>query len=499
MDVTENTKILFSRIQDLEPGNATKIIGYLLLKHSHQEIMEYACGTDMKILGLINEAKAYLLSSSKPNTLKPMHAVPDQPIEPPVNNFDLLPPYADFIGDFHRHGEFISFSEQLNAANLLGLNSSGNDHYPEAAPGGGLQEFSVKPCHFLNMGYCENGTSCRFSLGQIMSDGLSCNHIANINELSNQDQAIQPGSLEELEMEIMELLKSRMGLPVPLAALPILYLQNYGKLLQPEVYLSDSQRHVNASFSLIRLLAQLKSIRFTDRPYGELAVALAEEAPHYLEYRNEGSDLGESLGMIYITFRAESKFTNEDVVNYFSKYGPVRGVQIPRREKRMFGFVIFYLPETAQLILAMGQPHLICGYWVLAKPYVEKSKLTDRMHAEKMGLPGSYQFLEMHPDINAVSRVCHDSSPLKRQLIEEHEYAIELERRRLLNLQLLPELPMPQSDGCYRIVEQNIPEVYVSKKGSTRQTGINYGEQDSGHIELADALHCIGSSIFSAL
>ena len=61
-----------------------------------------------------------------------------------------------------------------------------------------------------------------------------------------------------------------------------------------------------------------------------------------------------------------------------SKYGPVRGVQIPRREKRMFGFVSFYHPETAQLILAMGQPHLICGYWVLAKPYVEKSKLTDR-------------------------------------------------------------------------------------------------------------------------
>ena len=58
----------------------------------------------------------------------------------------------------------------------------------------------------------------------------------------------------------------------------------------------------------------------------------------------------------------------------------------------------------------------------------------------------------------SVSRVCHDSSPLKRQLIEEHEYAIELERRRLLNLQLLPELPMPQSNGCHRIVEQNIPE-----------------------------------------
>ena len=50
-------------------------------------------------------------------------------------------------------------------------------------------------------------------------------------------------------------------------------------------------------------------------------MALAEEAPHYLEYRNEGSDLGESLGWIYITFRAESKFTNEDVVNYF-RYSP---------------------------------------------------------------------------------------------------------------------------------------------------------------------------------
>ncbi|KAG1366967.1 zinc finger CCCH domain-containing protein 18 [Cocos nucifera] len=460
MDVTGNTKILLNRIQDLELGNATKIIGYLLLKHSHQEIMEYAFGTDTKILGLINEAKAYLLSS-----LNPMHALTDQPMlsywephpsadqQPLVNNFDLVPPYADAIGDFHRHGEFISFGEQLNWPN-----SSGNDHHPEAAPGGGLglrstlriypglQEVPVKPCHFFNMGYCRNGTSCTFSHGQIMPDGLSYNHIINFNESSNEDQAIQPGSVEKLEMEITELLKSRRGLPVSVAALPLLYLEKHGKLLQPEEYLSNRQWHVKASFNWIRLLAQMKNIWFTDRPYGELAMILAEEAPNYL-----GSDLGESLDrsfQIYITFRPESKFTAEDVVNYFSKYGPVYDVQIPGREKRMFGFVSFYHPETAQLILEMGQPHLICGYWVLAKRCVEKSKLTDRMDAEKMGLPGYYHSLEMQLDMNAVSKVSHGYSPLKKQLIEEHEYYIELERRRLLKLQLLLERPMPQP-GTY--------------------------------------------------
>ncbi|XP_073103594.1 zinc finger CCCH domain-containing protein 18 isoform X10 [Elaeis guineensis] len=449
MEVTECTKILLNRIQDLEPESATKIIGYLLLKHTHQEMMEYAFGPDKMILSLINEAKAYLSSSPKPNTLSSMQLLPDQPprcMSPPptcprsfsspssfrvpapcwephqsaeqqtsVHNFDLLPPsYVDFIGGPHHQGEFIGFEEQLHPVNLLGSDLAGNYYYPEVALGGdlglrtslrlppGLQEFPIKACHYFNKGYCKHGINCRFSHGQIIPDGLSYNYIPNFNELGNEDQAFLPGSLERLEIEIIELLRSRRGMPVSIASLPMLYLEKYGKVLQAEGYLTESQRHGKAGFSLTKLLARLKSIRLIDRPHGQHAVVLAEEAPKYMEYRNERSDQGASLGsshQIYLTFPAESKFTEEDVVNYFRQYGPVRDVRIPRQEKRMFGFVSFHYPETVKLILAKGSPHYIGGFRVLVKPYKEKPKLADRKYAEKMELPGyhSYQHLEMDP------------------------------------------------------------------------------------------------------
>ncbi|XP_073103587.1 zinc finger CCCH domain-containing protein 18 isoform X3 [Elaeis guineensis] len=541
MEVTECTKILLNRIQDLEPESATKIIGYLLLKHTHQEMMEYAFGPDKMILSLINEAKAYLSSSPKPNTLSSMQLLPDQPprcMSPPptcprsfsspssfrvpapcwephqsaeqqtsVHNFDLLPPsYVDFIGGPHHQGEFIGFEEQLHPVNLLGSDLAGNYYYPEVALGGdlglrtslrlppGLQEFPIKACHYFNKGYCKHGINCRFSHGQIIPDGLSYNYIPNFNELGNEDQAFLPGSLERLEIEIIELLRSRRGMPVSIASLPMLYLEKYGKVLQAEGYLTESQRHGKAGFSLTKLLARLKSIRLIDRPHGQHAVVLAEEAPKYMEYRNERSDQGASLGsshQIYLTFPAESKFTEEDVVNYFRQYGPVRDVRIPRQEKRMFGFVSFHYPETVKLILAKGSPHYIGGFRVLVKPYKEKPKLADRKYAEKMELPGyhSYQHLEMDPGINAVPRLCDGYGPSKKQLIEEHEYAIELERRRLLELQLTTKQLMPQPDTGNRIDELNVPEVHVSNMpvvlnsgstsdGAATQTSDNYSEQD---------------------
>jgi len=55
------------------------------------------------------------------------------------------------------------------------------------------------------------------------------------------------------------------------------------------------------------------------RPHGQHAVVLAEDASKY-EYRHERDDLGAALStshQIYLTFPAESSFTDEDVLNYF--------------------------------------------------------------------------------------------------------------------------------------------------------------------------------------
>ncbi|GJN28431.1 hypothetical protein PR202_gb16554 [Eleusine coracana subsp. coracana] len=82
---------------------------------------------------------------------------------------------------------------------------------------------------------------------------------------------------------------------------------------------------------------------------------------------------------IYLTFPADSTFTEEDVSNYFSMYGPVQDVRIPYQQKRMFGFVTFVYPETVKIILSKGNPHFVCDARVLVKPYKEKGKVPDRV------------------------------------------------------------------------------------------------------------------------
>lgn len=49
-------------------------------------------------------------------------------------------------------------------------------------------------------------------------------------------------------------------------------------------------------------------------------MVLAEDALQYMEYRSERSDPGAIVAgshQIYLTFPAESTFTEEDVSNYF--------------------------------------------------------------------------------------------------------------------------------------------------------------------------------------
>ncbi|KAI7984965.1 Zinc finger CCCH domain-containing protein 18 [Camellia lanceoleosa] len=73
-----------------------------------------------------------------------------------------------------------------------------------------------------------------------------------------------------------------------------------------------------------KLLARLKnSIRLIDRPHGQHSVILAEDASKYMENQSERNDPGPIVSgsrQIYLTFPAESTFTEEDVANYFKKY-----------------------------------------------------------------------------------------------------------------------------------------------------------------------------------
>ncbi|KAJ6343287.1 hypothetical protein OIU76_005093 [Salix suchowensis] len=438
MDFSESTKVVYNRIQEIEPEFVGKIIGYILLQnHGEREMIRLAFSPDNLIYATISKAKSDLGLNKTP---VPNPLSPSQMNQAPVSD---------------DHLQFIPITAvSSHPKPALGPRTS------RRSPS--LPEFPVKICHYFNKGFCKHGNNC---------------------------------SLEKLELELTELLKSRRGVPVSIASLPMMYYEKYGRMLQAEGYLTESQRHGKAGYSLTKLLARLKnSIRLIDRPHGQHSVILTEDVPKYLEYSGERNDPGGIVAgsrQIYLTFPAESTFTEQDVSNYFSKFGPVQDVRIPCQQKRMFGFVTFVFAETVKHILAKGNPHHVCGARVLVKPYREKSRLVDRKawnlcmvvhlsshwikkftlarfhkfictafhlkmkYAEKLQHPFYYSqpFLDGDSELHSVPRACDNSRLLGKQLMEEHEQALELERRRLSEFHFVRK-PLTQHAYLGRYMEE---------------------------------------------
>ncbi|XP_060189618.1 zinc finger CCCH domain-containing protein 18 isoform X1 [Lycium barbarum] len=473
MDFSESTKVVYNRIQKLEPENVSKIIGYLLLQdHGEQDMIRLAFSPDNLIHSLINKAKNDLALSSKPSISGPLSPplvnralsvdvplkfAPFSPASPhPFPTLLVGNPYWDPQGPSENHPLHTMTDERQlpNQLQFLSLDDhSDHDHYfagPALGPRSSrrspsLPEFPVKICHYFNKGFCKHGSNCRYFHGQPTPENFSQGFNANLNEVGSDEHIFSPGSLEKLEMELTELLKSRRGLPVSIASLPMLYYETFGRTLQAEGYLTESQRHGKAGYSLTKLLARLRnSIRVIDRcnlPHGQHAVILAEDIPKYMEYSGERNDHGAIVAgsrQIYLTFPAESTFSEQDVSNYFNQFGPVQDVRIPCQQKRMFGFVTFVFPETVKQILAKGNPHLVCGARVLVKPYREKPKDGDSKKSLEKAYQGSYynsSFTDAESEHQSSPRVCENSRLLKKHLMEEHERAIEFERRRFPELQ----------------------------------------------------------------
>ncbi|GAV78368.1 OST-HTH domain-containing protein/RRM_6 domain-containing protein [Cephalotus follicularis] len=579
MDFSESTKVVYNRIQKLEPENVSKIIGYLLLQdHGEREMIRLAFSPDNLIHSLVYKAKSELRLSKpavsapispsqvnlvpvadSPRQFPPYSLASSCPVSSPVNlrstnaywdpqvtggdqqqvqNLDFVRPgYTDLVAEDYRlqnQRQFLTLDEQLESVNSSISDFSSSYYYPEPALGArtsrrspSLPEFPVKVCHYFNKGFCKHGNNCRYFHGHPIPESFSQIFSPSSNDLSHEDQVFSPGSLEKLEMELTELLKSRRGLPVSIASLPMMYYEKYGKTLQAEGYLTESQRHGKAGYSLTKLLARLKnSIRLIDRcnmPHGQHSVILAEDVSKYLEHACERGDSGGIVAgsrQIYLTFPAESTFTEQDVSNYFNKFGPVQDVRIPCQQKRMFGFVTFVFAETVKQILAKGNPHFVCGARVLVKPYREKSRLVDRKFAEKIHHQMYYNqhFVDGNSDLHSMSRVC-DSRLLRKHHMDEHEQALELERRRLSELELAHKHVSHHSYFGYSMDELKLAECHadqadfpsaerfnylldVLNNGSTseesvRHININYSEQDSQQLNLPEspfASH-IGSGI----
>ncbi|CAN4103945.1 unnamed protein product [Withania somnifera] len=466
MDPFDAAKLVHERITRVEPEHVTrKIIGYIYLQeYPDQEMIRLALGPDTLIHNVIQRAKDALNLNST--------SVFRSPSMTPVNIADPLPrphfsprspcPFSPVfhaaasrrkpqLSDEHSSLTEISHSgygpQQLflqpeEAMDFENLNYPSDYCYPEAALIRGSRnspsplKFPAKACHYFNKGFCRNGISCRYFHGHPFP--VTYPHMIDpgLCEYGDDDEVLSPGSLEKLELEITELLKYKKGHPVSIASLPMMYYEKYGRTLQAEGYLTESQRHGKAGYNLTKLLARLKFVHLIERPHGQHSVVLAEDAAKYMDPHGERSDPGPIVSgsrQIYLTFPAESTFTEEDVADYFDTFGPVQDVRMPSQQKRMFGFVTFFNSDTVKMVLSTGNPHYVCGARVLVKPYREKPKLSERKYQD--GLKSSMFYHLQRADFDSGLKERFKPPRLLRKHLMEDQ-VLELETRRHAQLQL---------------------------------------------------------------
>ncbi|KAK8683225.1 hypothetical protein V6N13_039291 [Hibiscus sabdariffa] len=451
MDSYEATGTVFSRIQSLDPENASKIMGYLLIQdHGEKEMIRLAFGPEAHLRSLILKAKTHMrLSISNPPTPStpfspsPFSSKPT-PSSPPtttwpssISNSNLS--YASVVNgssaiaangndngfmdeyQFHDHLSFLNDSNPEDLFNPrldLAMPDSLVHRRSFSVPGlcfGAADDVDVnsgigwKPCLYFARGFCKNGTSCRFLHGDCADGGAAL--------------VGSPSKLNELE-QYQELLRSK----------ALQQQQQEQKLASASEFMAGTSFPYSKSLNL--LIHQQNDLMMGD------------ELHKLGRCRPERNDFSASR-QIYLTFPADSTFKEQDVSNYFSLYGPVQDVRIPYQQKRMFGFVTFVYTETVKLILAKGNPHFICDSRVLVKPYKEKGKVQEKKQQQQQLERGEYLACSSPSaidsreplDLHLESEMFYDTQEmLLRMKLEEQadlQKAIELQGRRLMSLQLL--------------------------------------------------------------
>jgi hypothetical protein len=268
MDLPELAKQAFSRVQRVEPDNVGKILGCILFRETDEEetMAQLAYGPDADVLAKIADAKATLAAIYHHQFGGRLQAAAARPVVPVLG--------ALLGGGFHvRQSQYQYWPHAVEGGYALqnqmmnGLLDDDDDHYYAAAEDSGGRGLASsrrpnpnatggRPCHYFFKGNCKNGQSCHYSHHSYDDElGLS----------SSNNGGHTPGALQSLESEITELLHSRRGQPVSIASLPTLYGDKYGKGLQADGYLTESQRHGKAGYSLTKLLSRLNKIRVIER------------------------------------------------------------------------------------------------------------------------------------------------------------------------------------------------------------------------------------------
>lgn len=293
MNFSESTRDVYNRIQKLEPDHVNKIIVYLIDQHhGEQDMIRLAFSPENVIRSIVNKAKNDLgLLSPKPAISGPLspplkfglfssasprpftnHQVGNlywehqgQAENRPIHSSDILPAgCSDPMTDEYQLQNQLHF---LSLYDHSDHNFVGRTFGPRSSRRtSSLPEIPVKICHYFNKGYCKHGNNCRYVHAYPTQESFSQVFNGNLNDVVTDEHAISPGSLKKLEMELTQLLKSKGGDPVSIASLPMLYHEMFGRTLQAEGYLTESQRHGKAGYSLTKLLSRLRnSIRVIDR------------------------------------------------------------------------------------------------------------------------------------------------------------------------------------------------------------------------------------------
>ncbi|URE48621.1 zinc finger CCCH domain-containing protein [Musa troglodytarum] len=468
MDVYEATRVVLARIQSLDAVNAAKIMGYILIQeHGDKEMIRLAFGPEALLHSVVLKARKELGLAAPAPPPSSSSATPPAAVAPPP----VFSRAGRANGALNGSLEELQASEELlspgsPSPSPLGWGVNGNHHrrswsaadLPLRSDATAAAGFGWKPCLYFARGYCKDGTACRF-----LHD-LPDETVAAVAAGARMDAAVEQQCQELLLRSKSQRIGGGAASRLTASAFPYSPLGSLPSspsstskcldfLLQQQP--SDSPRQqipfANVFAPFFGILSVDTALMRTRMERGDFA-----------GMANPGSR------QIYLTFPADSTFTEEDVSSYFSIYGPVQDVRIPFQQKRMFGFVTFGYPETVKLILAKGNPHFVCDARVLVKPYKEKGKVPDKcrhsssssFHQMKQqqqqtergdfaacttptGLESRDQF-----DLQQLAaRMLYNSSSgqelLLRRKLEEQQQALELQQaielhaRRLMNLQLL--------------------------------------------------------------
>ncbi|XP_075494063.1 zinc finger CCCH domain-containing protein 46-like [Primulina tabacum] len=515
MDTSEATKVLMSRIQSLDPENATKIIGVILIQdEGEKDIIRLAQTSDTVLLSCINQVKICLgispscHSSDASNAIRPKNpfSLSSSRISIPSDGFHLCNPSSP-AGAFPRISPRpVSYTSAINDAYTSGDSFSGasslslyGDEFGEEMFSSGGARVRVHPkVHEQNDSMVDprispSGRSNSLILPYSEDFNSSIisphsNHPFHRRSCSGNDDSFLANPEEEgagsgfgwtpcmyyargffkngssckfLHSDTGGAEGIDVGFPRPSGFDEFLRMK---AIQQQRFTLMASGGHSPHGCS--------KRANFLNENQRSATAALMmgdsfQKINPYLRERNDSFSMGLSSianlssREIYLTFPADCTFKEGDVSVYFRNFGLVQDVRIPYQQKRMYGFVTFAFPETVKLILAKGNPHFVCGSRILVKPYKEKGMFPDKKHQNiELGeyaasLSPTELDLREHLDIPFGPRMLLNSQEMmpRRKMEKEAElqHAVELQGRRMMNLRPMNLKNQPQMHNFFPV------------------------------------------------